>query len=189
MFRSTTLITLLALAVSVTATLDPATSNTKGKCPANPGCSPAKTSNAIQAAECSHNTRVSGTQTFAIFKTDHQYDSSHGAPYGTCEAYTCTPPSNEALTADEDCWTFYWGDEGEEQGEGAGCIKSPVDGTCMHLRGMGTDTMLEYALLKADYDFVFAQVGNKTKTPSLQTELSKLLSAHNSASGDPLSAI
>ncbi|RYP74085.1 hypothetical protein DL769_004102 [Monosporascus sp. CRB-8-3] len=130
MFRSTTLISLLALAVSVTATLDPATSNTKGKYPANPGCSPAKTSTAIQAAECSHNTRVSGTQTFAIFKTDHQYDSVYGAPYGTCEAYTCTPPSSAGLTADEDYWTFYWGDEGEEQGEGAGCIKSPDDGTC-----------------------------------------------------------
>jgi hypothetical protein len=90
----------------------------------------AKTSKAIQAAECSHNTRVSGTQTFAVFQTDHQYDSSHGAPYGTCQAYTCTPPSNGTLTADEDYWTFYWGDEGEEEGEGAGCIKSPDDGTC-----------------------------------------------------------
>ena len=54
-------------------TLDPASSNTKGVCPANTACSASKVSTDIQAAECSHNTRVSGTQTFAVFVTDHQW--------------------------------------------------------------------------------------------------------------------
>ncbi|EOD52258.1 putative small secreted protein [Neofusicoccum parvum] len=130
MFKLTSLISVLAVAATVSATLDPATSNTKGKYPASPNCSAAKTSTAIQAAECSHNTRVSGTQTFAIFKTDHQYDSSHGAPYGTCEAYTCTAPTDSELTDGEDYWTFFWNDNGEDSGVGTGCIKSPDDGTC-----------------------------------------------------------
>lgn len=47
-------------------------------------------------------------QTFAVFKTNHKYDFSHGAPYGTCQAYTCTAPTETELTADEDCWTFFW---------------------------------------------------------------------------------
>lgn len=88
----------------------------------------AKTSTAIQAAECSHNTRTSGTstpqslkieyctevwdagtQTFAVFVTDHEYDSSYGAPYGTCSAYTCTAPTDSEMTDDDDdCWTFFW---------------------------------------------------------------------------------
>ncbi|EKG16600.1 small secreted protein [Macrophomina phaseolina MS6] len=130
MLKLTSIVSLLAVAATVSATLDPASSNSKGKYPKSPGCSPAKTSKAIQAAECSHNTRVSGTQTFAIFKTDHQYDSSHGAPYGTCEAYTCTAPTDGELTTGEDYWTFFWNDNGESSGVGTGCIKSPDDGTC-----------------------------------------------------------
>lgn len=120
---------LSALLGLTTATLDPATSNTKGSYPASPPCSASKSSNSIQAAECSHNTRTSETQTFAIFKTDHQYDDVEGAPYGTCEAYTCALDGSE-LTADEDYWTFFWGDEGESSGEGAGCIKDPQSGEC-----------------------------------------------------------
>lgn len=121
----------LALTLGLTtATLLPATSNTKGAYPASPNCSAAKTSTAIQAAECSHNTRTSETQTFAIFKVDHQYDGNNGAPYGTCEAYTCDAPASSNLTEDEDYWTFFWGSEGESEGEGAGCIKSPDDGEC-----------------------------------------------------------
>lgn len=87
-----------------------------------------KTSKAIQAAECSHNTRVSGTQTFAVFTQDHQYDGNYGYPYGTCEAYTCEPGTE--MKSDSDKWTFFWSDAGEESGEGAGCIKSPKDGSC-----------------------------------------------------------
>lgn len=121
---------LLALTLTLTlatATLNPATSNTKGSRPASPACSAARTSTAIQAAECSHNTRTSGSQTFAVFKTDHQYDDVQGAPYGTCEAYTCEAGEMEAA---EDYWTFFWGSEGESQGEGAGCIKDPQSGEC-----------------------------------------------------------
>jgi hypothetical protein len=78
-----------------------------------------------------HNTRTHETQTFAIFKTDHQYDSVYGAPYGTCEAYTCAAPASaDEITADADYWTFFWGDEGESDGEGAGCIMDPNSGVC-----------------------------------------------------------
>jgi hypothetical protein len=128
------LVNLLTLALTLgltTATLAPASSNTKGAYPASPGCSAAKTSNAIQAAECSHNTRTSTTQTFAVFRVDHQYDGNNGAPYGTCEAYTCAAPTSPSeLTEDEDYWTFFWGSEGASSGEGAGCIKDPQTGEC-----------------------------------------------------------
>lgn len=142
--RSHALVTLLALATSVRATLDPADTNTKGKYPTKPACSrtffaaildtvctnlqqAVKTSKAIQAAECSHNTRTS-KQTFAIFVTDHQYDKINGAPYGTCKAYNCDPGT--AMTANSDAWTFFWGDAGTSKGDGAGCIKNPDDGVC-----------------------------------------------------------
>ncbi|RAH45881.1 uncharacterized protein BO95DRAFT_442538 [Aspergillus brunneoviolaceus CBS 621.78] len=121
----------LSAASLAAATLDPASTNTKGKCPGTYNCSASKVSTAIQAAECSHNTRTSGTQTFAVFVTDHEYDSSHGAPYGTCSAYTCTAPTDAEMTdSDSDCWTFFWNDNGESSGVGTGCIKSPTDGTC-----------------------------------------------------------
>ncbi|KAF7561156.1 hypothetical protein G7046_g2966 [Stylonectria norvegica] len=137
MVQLSAFISLLAVAASVSATLNPATSNTKGKYPGSPGCSATKVSNAIQAAECAYNTRVSGTQTFAVFKTDHQYDGNNGAPYGTCSAYTCTAPTDGELTANSDYWTFFWGSEltehsgnGESSGVGTTCIKSPTDGVC-----------------------------------------------------------
>lgn len=101
-----TALALLASSAVVLATLDPCTSNTKGACPTYLGCTAAKVSTAIQAAECSHNTRTSTKQTFAVFTTDHQYDSSHGAPYGTCKAYTCTPPTASQMNNNTDCWTF-----------------------------------------------------------------------------------
>ena len=132
--KSTMSSSLFCLALALTtasATLDPATSNTKGKCPGTLNCSAAKTSKAIQAAECSHNTRTSTTQTFAVFKTDHSYDSSHGAPYGTCQAYTCTAPTSAELTdSDADCWTFFWNGNGESTGYGTTCIKDPNSGEC-----------------------------------------------------------
>ncbi|KAJ5596287.1 hypothetical protein N7450_002745 [Penicillium hetheringtonii] len=126
----TSLIALLAAPAIVTATLDPASSNTKGKKPSNLNCSAAKVSTAIQAAECSHNTRTSSTQTFAVFETDHQYDSNNGAPYGTCSAYTCEAPSNSDLETDSDYWIFYWSDDGESSGYGTTCIKDPNTGKC-----------------------------------------------------------
>ncbi|KAK5134190.1 hypothetical protein LTR08_006850 [Meristemomyces frigidus] len=122
----------LTLACAANATLDPALSNSKNRCPTKFNCSPAKTSTAIQAAECSHNTRTSSTQTFAVFTTDHQYDSSHGAPYGTCEAYTCSPPETPEQMEDEtDCWTFFWeSGYGKSSGVGTGCIEDPSTGEC-----------------------------------------------------------
>ncbi|KAF2027207.1 hypothetical protein EK21DRAFT_72528 [Setomelanomma holmii] len=125
-----TLLTVCTLVVVAAATLDPATSNTKAAYPSSPACSPVKTSKAIQAAECSHNTRTS-KQTFAVFTQDHQYDANHGAPYGTCEAYNCSPGTK--MGTGEDKWTFFWdaaGVAGNATGDGAGCIKSPKDGTC-----------------------------------------------------------
>jgi hypothetical protein len=122
------LLTLLTLAITASATLNPATSNTKGKKPTNLACSATKVSKAIQAAECSHNTRTSKTQTFAVFITDHRYDSSHGAPYGTCSAYTCAVPTTFETNAD--AWTFFWDSSGEDSGYGTTCIKSPKDGAC-----------------------------------------------------------
>ncbi|KAK1986461.1 hypothetical protein LZ30DRAFT_746406 [Colletotrichum cereale] len=120
---------LLVLAPALAAaTLDPATSNTKSKCPSKYACSATKVSKAIQAAECSHNTRTGKAQTFAVFETDHRYDASHGAPYGTCSAYTCDAPAQ--MIADADCWTFFWSGTGEQSGVGTGCIRDPNTGEC-----------------------------------------------------------
>ncbi|KAI9736172.1 MAG: hypothetical protein M1834_001057 [Cirrosporium novae-zelandiae] len=124
------LLSLLTTATLTTATLDPCTTNTKGKCPSSLNCSASKESTDIQAAECSHNTRTSETQTFAVFTTDHTYDSSNGAPYGTCKAYTCTAPTSDEMESDSDCWTFFWNDNGESSGVGTGCIKDPDTGEC-----------------------------------------------------------
>ncbi|EME85222.1 uncharacterized protein MYCFIDRAFT_9243, partial [Pseudocercospora fijiensis CIRAD86] len=58
--------------------------------------------------------------------TDHTFDSAaYGAPYGTCEAYTGNARRDRLLD-------FYFWEEGygKSAGEGAGCIKSPDDGTC-----------------------------------------------------------
>nr|WBU91836.1 putative small secreted protein [Scleromitrula shiraiana] len=125
-----TILSIAAFSAVATATLDPATSNTKGYYPKSPSCKPSKVSKAIQAAECAYNTRVSGTQTFAVFETDHQYDRNHGAPYGTCSAYTCTAPTYSQLTADTDYWTFYWSNAGKGSGVGTGCIKDSKTGIC-----------------------------------------------------------
>ncbi|RMZ66857.1 small secreted [Pyrenophora seminiperda CCB06] len=130
MFAKYTIPAFFTLLTTITATLDPATSHTNGSYPSAPNCAPIKTSKAIQAAECSHNTRTAA-QTFAVFTQDHKYDSSHGAPYGTCEAYNCAPGT--AMKAKQEIWTFFWdkaGVKGSESGEGMGCIKSPVDGKC-----------------------------------------------------------
>lgn len=99
---------LLAASAGVLATLDPCTSNTKGACPSDISCSAEKESTDIQAAECSHNTRVSGQQTFAVFTTDTSKNGNHGAPYGTCKAYTCTAPTSSQMKNETGCWTFFW---------------------------------------------------------------------------------
>lgn len=75
-----TIVTALAatLACTVTATLDPALSHSEGQRPTKYNCDATKKSIAIQAAECSHNTRTHEKQTFAVFVIDHQYDDNHG---------------------------------------------------------------------------------------------------------------
>ncbi|KAJ6137199.1 hypothetical protein N7471_003685 [Penicillium samsonianum] len=126
----TNFIALLAAPAIVAATLDPASSNTKGYKPSSLNCGATKVSKAIQAAECSHNTRTSKTQTFAVFETDHQYDSNNGAPYGTCSAYTCTAPTSDELEENSDYWVFYWSSDGKSTGYGTTCIKDPQTGEC-----------------------------------------------------------
>ncbi|POM59041.1 Small secreted protein [Phytophthora palmivora] len=128
--RFSLVLTILAVPALVSATLDPASSNSKGKCPSTYNCSATKVSKAIQAAECSHNTRTSKTQTFAVFETDHQYDGNNGYPYGTCSAYTCDPPTSDEMEDNDDCWTFFWSGNGTDSGVGTGCIKDPTTGDC-----------------------------------------------------------
>ncbi|CAN8101476.1 unnamed protein product [Discula destructiva] len=126
---SQTLLALVSIGAA-SATLDPASSNTKGKCPSGYNCTAAEVSTDIQAAECSHNTRTHETQTFAVFVTDHSHDSSHGAPYGKCSAYTCQKPTSAQMTSKTDCWTFFWSGTGESEGLGTGCIRDPETGEC-----------------------------------------------------------
>ena len=107
--RCTLALALLTAPAFVAATLQPAYTNSKGMCPKTVKCEVTETSLAIQAAECSHNTRTYDRQTFAVFKVDHQHDGKHGYPYGTCYAYTCEEvPSAHDMIEDPDCWTFFW---------------------------------------------------------------------------------
>ncbi|KAL1623440.1 hypothetical protein SLS54_004429 [Diplodia seriata] len=126
--RFTTFAAALATAATVSATLDPCTTNTKGKVPQNISCSAGEESSDIQAAECSHNTRLSGTQTFAVWTRTKT--NSNGLSYGTCKAYSCTAPTSGELTADEDGWTFFWNDNGSSSGDGTGCIRDPNTTEC-----------------------------------------------------------
>ncbi|PSR77324.1 hypothetical protein BD289DRAFT_456698 [Coniella lustricola] len=125
----TTFFAVMAAPVAVLATLDPATSNSEGYYPSSVNCDASKVSTSIQAAECAYNTRTSG-QTFAVFETDHEYDSVEGAPYGTCSAYACTAPSSSDMESDSDYWTFFWSDAGDSSGVGTTCIKDPSSGEC-----------------------------------------------------------
>ncbi|EOD47347.1 putative small secreted protein [Neofusicoccum parvum] len=123
-----TLATVLATAVAVSATLDPCTTNSKNKVPKRPACSPSESSDDIQAAECSHNTRLSDTQTFAVWTRTKT--NSNGISYGTCEAYSCTAPTKKEMTAQEGGWTFFWNSNGVSEGFGTGCIQDPNTGEC-----------------------------------------------------------
>ncbi|OWZ00926.1 hypothetical protein PHMEG_00027781 [Phytophthora megakarya] len=121
---------LLALPALASATLAPCKSNSKGKCPSQYKCKVTKVSTAIQAAECSHNTRTHEKQVYAVFKQDHQYDGNHGYPYGDCYAYTCDGPTKHEMEEDPDCWTFFWNNNGTSSGVGTGCIKDPNTSEC-----------------------------------------------------------
>ncbi|CAI5746280.1 unnamed protein product [Peronospora destructor] len=105
--RLTLVVAFLAASALVSVALDPAQSNTKGKCP-GPSfkCVVEKINGPIQAAECSHNTRTHKKQTFAVFVTDHKYDGNKGYPYGSCSAYTCEAPTSDQMIENDDCWTF-----------------------------------------------------------------------------------
>ena len=132
MFHRTSSI-LCALAIMGTlpgslATLQPATSNTKGKCPSTNDCAPQKTSQDIQAAECAHNTRTHGQETYAIWKRTKT--NSNGISYGSCAAYTCTAPTKGEMVTNDACWTFFWSSGGAQQGVGTGCIRDPNSGEC-----------------------------------------------------------
>lgn len=52
----------------------------------------------------------------------------YSAPYGNCTAYTCDVPTK--FVPDENHWSFFWNEEGLEEGHGAGCIKNPRNGKC-----------------------------------------------------------
>uniref|UniRef100_A0AAV1VF09 Small secreted protein n=1 Tax=Peronospora matthiolae TaxID=2874970 RepID=A0AAV1VF09_9STRA len=126
--RCTLALALLAAPAFVSATLKPALTNTKGMRPGNNNCKVIEVSKAIQAAECSHNTRTDLPQTYAVFVTDHKYDGNYGYPYGTCYAYTCNGPSKNDLVVDDDCWTFFWSKNGTDKGVGTGPIRSSITG-------------------------------------------------------------
>ncbi|KAE9045828.1 hypothetical protein PR003_g2209 [Phytophthora rubi] len=121
---------LLVAPALVSATLAPCRKNLKAKCPKLHNCKVTKISTAIQAAECSYNTRTHQKQTYAVFKQDHQYDGNHGYPYGDCYAYTCK--MNTKMVDNKDCWTFIWDGKvnGTEPGVGTGCIKDPNTSDC-----------------------------------------------------------
>ncbi|KAE9132512.1 hypothetical protein PF005_g3460 [Phytophthora fragariae] len=121
---------LLVAPALVSATLAPCHANLKGKCPKLHNCKVTKISSAIQAAECSYNTRTYQKQTYAVFKQDHQYDGNHGYPYGDCYAYTCKMDTK--MVNNKDCWTFIWDGKvnGTKPGVGTGCIKDPHTSDC-----------------------------------------------------------
>ncbi|KAF2683930.1 hypothetical protein K458DRAFT_418235 [Lentithecium fluviatile CBS 122367] len=119
------LMTIPALAL---ATLDPCASNTKNKVPVSPACAATKTSTGIQAAECAYNTRTSSPETFAVWTLTKT--NSNGISYGTCEAYTCEAPTSDEIVEEEGGWTFFWNDNGEDDGVGTGCIRDPNTTEC-----------------------------------------------------------
>lgn len=59
--------------------------------------------------------RKSEPGAIALFQTGHQYDSYHGAFYGSCSIYTCTA-SIDVLNTDAGagCRTMFRNGDGEE---------------------------------------------------------------------------
>ncbi|KAJ8525335.1 hypothetical protein ON010_g15780 [Phytophthora cinnamomi] len=142
--RLSVALVLLVAPALVNATLDPCHANLKGKCPKLHNCKVTKVSTAIQAAECSYNTRTHEKQTYAVFKQDHQYDGNHGYPYGDCYAYTCKV--NPQMVANKDCWTFFWAGvkiNGTALGVGTGCIKDPNTKRLRVSRQLGNDPSVD----------------------------------------------
>ncbi|TDH68398.1 hypothetical protein CCR75_006967 [Bremia lactucae] len=130
--RTSVALTLVAapMIALVFAKLEPCLSVTNMACPTKFNCEATTTNGPIQAAECSRNTRTKAQQTFAIFVVDDKYRTYHGAPYGTCAAYTCKAPTPAELVKNAKCSTIFWNSDGEEPGNFYGCIKDPQTGIC-----------------------------------------------------------
>ncbi|KAG8629483.1 hypothetical protein KVT40_003348 [Elsinoe batatas] len=111
-----------------------AVSNTKGVCYLpGPECKVYKPPDYIQDSECAFNKRTGKLpQTFAVWKHNPKFDKSHGAPYGTCLAYTCSLSSAIKKVNDPGCWTFFWTSPtaGRQRGPGTDCVRSPINGRC-----------------------------------------------------------
>ncbi|EKG17783.1 small secreted protein [Macrophomina phaseolina MS6] len=110
-----------------------------------PGCQCEEASGSdkvIQLAECAKNIRTHGSndQYFAIFVLDESSDhlTSHGAPYGTCFAFSCALPPNTPFASDPRAVTLFWQADpdaasnppGYIPGDASNCIKDPNSGAC-----------------------------------------------------------
>ena len=122
------LLCVFLLGAAVSASRDPATGYSLGKKPtdswiakASPTASPG-----IQAAECSHNTRMSN-QKFAWFKIDPSKVNQNGSTYGTCYATTIAP-SESQLENNSGYDVFFWQNSGGRSGTGTGPIRDPNTG-------------------------------------------------------------
>ncbi|KAG0147352.1 hypothetical protein CROQUDRAFT_42998 [Cronartium quercuum f. sp. fusiforme G11] len=81
----------------------------------------------IQAAECACNTRAGHGQAFAYFEIDATKANNHGAPYGTCYAFT-TVPKDAELINDPKYDVFFWMANRGQSGTGVGRIKNSRTG-------------------------------------------------------------
>ncbi|KAH9466816.1 hypothetical protein MJO28_000578 [Puccinia striiformis f. sp. tritici] len=116
------------LGSSVSATRDPATGHSLGVKPTDAWIKTVSptSSDDIQAAECSHNTRLSD-QKFAWFKIDPSKVNQNKSTYGTCFA-TDTAPSGSQLESDSGYDVFFWQNSGGSSGTGTGPIRDPNTG-------------------------------------------------------------
>lgn len=121
-------LSVMLLVVGCSATLDPATGNAIGKKPTDSwiATASAKASPNIQAAECSHNTRISN-QKFAWFKIDPSKVNQNGSTYGTCYASAMAPSENQ-LETNSGYDSFFWQNSGGQPGTGTGPIRDPNTG-------------------------------------------------------------
>ncbi|PLW10567.1 hypothetical protein PCANC_05963 [Puccinia coronata f. sp. avenae] len=118
----------IILGTGVSATRDPATGHEIGKKPSAAwiATASARRSSGIQAAECSHNTRISN-QKFAWFQIDPSKINQHGSTYGTCFAST-KAPSESQLERNSGYDSFFWQNSGGQAGTGTGPIRDPNTG-------------------------------------------------------------
>ncbi|KAF4555796.1 Hypothetical protein D9617_2g057600 [Elsinoe fawcettii] len=109
-------------------------SNTKGVCYLpGPECKAYSPPDQIQDSECAFNKRTGNLQqTFAVWEHNPKLDSSHGAPYGKCTAYTCPITAAMKTKSDPGCWTFFWtsASAGKSAGPGTDCVRSWINSKC-----------------------------------------------------------